>query len=662
MHTFNLDKDFRRFFPSLEFKLSSFQREAIEQTIANDNTLVIMPTGGGKSVIYWMSALELGGITIVIAPLIALISEQAKKLRDSGYDVLELHGNISADEQMKQLLKLARKEYTPNFIFVSPEKIATDGFFEYCLERRRDDIKLVVIDEVHCVSQWGISFRPLYKRIPEFLNELFEQGNWCKLLALTATLNPKELQDICDSFRIARKNIIKSKILMRSEIQLHVQEFINENEKEDKFWDLIKIHSGEKILVYIYRKYKKRGVEDLCEKANQKGYRAIAFHGDMSATDRQNIIEKYKSDEVNIVFATNAFGMGIDIKDIRVVIHFMIPESVEQYYQEIGRAARDKGGANAYLLYSQKNIDVKRRHFIDASFPDENQLKKALKKIGKNEIGVYTLDYFEDDDIQACLSYLMQLRLIEILGKGFQSFKGISDIADPILNEYYESTKSKNFCTTMKNNNISSRELSDRVYQAIIDENAKASKPLSRVLIVKKNAIEISQKDMDNINDVISQKKKYKHELLDYFINLLKNNQSSKDIHQEICKYLGVDKHQLEKIYTTVDGNLVRSKSEVIICNLLFESKIAYEYEKKLYYGEDGRYIEPDFTIMLPCGKEIYWEHVGLLGIESYDSDWKSKLDIYNKYFSNQLVKTYESGSIATDASKMIDSLRHKEI
>lgn len=128
---------------------------------------------------------------------------------------------------------------------------------------------------------------------------------------------------------------------MRPEISLKVLKFNNENEKEEKVWDLLKIHKNEKNLIYVYRIESERGVKRLSEKALEKGYKSICFHGDMTAKERKEIISKYKNNDINIIFATNAFGMGIDIPDIRTVIHFMIPESVEQYYQEVGRAERD---------------------------------------------------------------------------------------------------------------------------------------------------------------------------------------------------------------------------------------------------------------------------------------------------------------------------------
>lgn len=296
-----------------------------------------------------------------------------------------------------------------------------------------------------------MSFRPFYQRIPDFLNTIYgEPRNWAKILALTATVNAKELDDICNYFKIDKANIIRQDISMRTEIQLHIKKCTNENEKEEQFWNIIDIHKNEKILVYVYRKYNKNSVVDLCEKARNRNICAECFHGDMTANERELIIDKFKRNEVSVIFATNAFGMGIDIPDIRVVIHYMIPESCEQYYQEIGRAARDGNSANAYLLYSDKNIDVKGDHFIDKSFPTEEMLRNQFQNIQPNETGFYALDYFENEDVQQALPYFIESGLVEIACKGFARLLCLTDIRNKTIQECYDSTKSKSFLKVLK--------------------------------------------------------------------------------------------------------------------------------------------------------------------------------------------------------------------
>lgn len=653
----DLDSDFKKYFPKFEFKLYDFQKEAINSVINNDGTLCIKPTGGGKSVIYWMSALECSKITLVVSPLIALIDEQAGKLEDHGYSTLVLHAGIDSKKQIKILSDFAKGNISPKFIFASPEKFATDGFFEYCLRQRRDEIGLMVVDEVHCVSQWGISFRPFYKRIPDFLDNLFAGTSWCKILALTATLNPYELNDICEAFRIRKENILKEKILLRSEIQLHVKKFANENEKEAYFWNLLERHKGEKTLVYIYRKLDDRGVEGMCEKAKEKGYHAAFFHGELSAKDRAELIKQYRNNEIDVIFATNAFGMGVDIPDIRTVIHFMIPESAEQYYQEIGRAARDGNGANAYLLYSNKNIDVKRKHFIDKSFPTEEEIRDTFTKVSK-KVGYCTLPYFEDEDIQKCLPYYLESGLLTIKAKGFSGLKDVYDIKDAGLQVLYDSTKTKAFVRILKTNGLEAKSLSETVYSNLLNGNIQLRKPLEKWLIIDVAFDDIDDEHMKTIAKSIDEKKKYKYELLDYFVYLLNECDDSASLHQEIARYLGMDKYNLNRIYKTIDGNMVRSKSEVIICDLLAQSGLRYKYEELLEY-EPGKHINPDFTVYLPNDKVVYWEHVGCLGLDDYDANWEHKLKVYNKYYPGKLYRTYETGALSNDAKRLIEQLKN---
>jgi len=655
----NIDEAFNKNFPKLatHFALKDFQKSTILNVVQRDNTLCIMPTGGGKSLIYWMSGISLGGVTIVISPLISLIDEQSEKIAEQGFEVLAIHGGMDSAKQAKMLMEFANKIINPKFIFVSPEKIATDGLFEYCIRERKNEITLLVIDEVHCVSQWGTSFRPFYQRIPDFLDSIYNDSvDKPKILALTATLNPKEVIDICREFKINKSDQIRDNLLMRSEISLKVLKFNNENEKEAKLWDIIKIHKNEKILIYVYRIGSERGVEKLSDKAIEKGHQSVHFHGEMTSSERKEIIHRYKNNEINIIFATNAFGMGIDIPDIRVVIHFMIPESVEQYYQEIGRAARDGNVANAYLLYTNKNIDVKRKYFIDGSFPKSEKLVSTYKKIADQGVGLHTLPYFEDEEVQQCLPYYLTSEILKIECKGFSDLKNLSNVTDKALEDIINCTKTKNLITTVKKSKLDVKTIINKVYESIVKGLATTSKPLDRRLIVDVLEREISGSKMQDILSSIDEKREYKHGLLDYLVFLIADNSSSNELHQEIAKYLGVEKHLLNRIYSTVKGDRVRSKSEVIIANLLADHDIAYEYEKKLEY-KNGKWIEPDFTITLPNGKELYWEHLGMLGVESYDNRWLEKQDIYDKYYSGKLIVTYEGATITDSTLDTINKL-----
>jgi ATP-dependent DNA helicase RecQ len=645
---------FKQSFPNLKFDLTEFQEKAIQQVLTKENTLCIMPTGGGKSLIYWLSGLGLNGITMVISPLTALIDEQAAKLEEHGYRVLTLHAGIDTKKQVRLLKDFYKGDLNPHFIFASPERISTDGLFEYCIKARKDDLKLVAIDEIHCVSQWGHSFRPFYKHIPTFLDNVYGD-NWPTILGLSATLNRKEVADISESFRIKHRSVIKSELLVRTEIELKTFKFIKEDEKLEKLWQLLKIHQNEKALVYIYRVGGKNSTEELAKAAIEKGIKATHFHGVLSSKEKQNIIERFKNNELDVVFATNAFGMGIDIPDIRVVIHFMIPESVAQYYQEVGRASRDKQASNAYLLYSNKNIDVKKSHFIDKSFPTMDELKESFSKMTSNKKGYKTLSYFEDEDIQKCLPYFVDNGIIEIVAKGITNLDVFSNVKDSELENLISLTKTKNVITTMKKSGKSAKEISDIVFNAIVTNQLKVEKSLGKCLIIHSVLEKLDEPTLQRLEQYGTEKKEFKHTHLDYFVHILENCNNSRELHQEIGRHLGVPKFLLGKIYATTKGDLVRSKSEVIIANLLHQHGISYEYEKELYYNGNNR-LSPDFTLSIN-GTDYYWEHLGMIGKGDYDTRWLEKQSIYEQYYHNQLVVTYENPALTKSVELLISEL-----
>ncbi|MBT2757876.1 ATP-dependent DNA helicase RecQ [Mesobacillus foraminis] len=648
---------FKQCFPKLakKFCLTEFQESVVQQVLARENTLCIMPTGGGKSLTYWLSGLGLQGITLVISPLTALIDEQALKLEEQGYKVLTLHAGIDAKKQLKLLKDFYKGELNPNFIFASPERISTDGLFQFCIKSRKDELKLIAIDEIHCVSQWGHSFRPFYKHIPTFLNNVYGD-QWPTVLGLSATLNRKEVADICDSFKIKSESVLKSELLVRTEIEMKTFKFIKEDEKLEKLWQLLTIHQNEKTLVYIYRVKGKNSTEELSKAAIERGIKATHFHGDVSSKDKQDIIEQFKNNELDVVFATNAFGMGIDIPDIRVVIHFMIPESVAQYYQEVGRASRDKKASNAYLLYSNKNIDVKKSHFIDKSFPTMDELKEAFSKITSNKIGCKTLSYFDDEDIQKCLPYFIDNGVIEIVAKGIISLDVFSDVEEPELVDLIALTKTKNIITTMKKSKKSAKEISDIVFIAIVTDKVRVDKSLGKCLIIKSNLEKLDESTLKRLEEYGNEKKAYKHAHLNFLVHILENCDNSKELHQEIGRHLGVPKFLLGKIYATTKGDLVRSKSEVIIANLLHQHGISYEYEKELIYDGNKR-LSPDFTLIVN-GVEYYWEHLGMIGKDDYDTRWLEKQSIYQQYFPNQLLITYENPALTKSVEALLTQIR----
>ncbi len=476
-----------------------------------------------------------------------------------------------------------------------------------------------------------------------------------KMLGLTATINPKELHDILTDFKISKQNILKAETLLRFDIDMKVEKHSNEDEKEERLWQLLDEHKNEKTLVYLYRKYHKRGVEDLSQTAITKGFSAVSFHGDMSGGDRQDVLNDFRSGKSKVVFATNAFGMGIDIPDIRVVIHFMIPESVEQYYQEIGRAGRDEKGATSYILYSNKNVQVRRTHFIDKSFPKPDEIASRFEKATNNEVGKKTLQYFQDEEIQESLSYFLNCGAIEILAKGFTSLKAFKESRNQEINAIVALSRTGITIPMLSkppHNQAQAQVFFDMFYRSMLQGELSAKKQIDKCLIIEAKEPELTSKQLQEIEAEISVKRKYKHDLLDYLSYLLDNYEDSKKLHQEIGRYLGVPKHLLGKIYKAESGDWVRSKSEVIIANILHRSNIPFKYEDKLYYNST-QWKEPDFTIKYN-GDTWYWEHLGMLGDDQYDSGWSEKKEIYQSLGIKNLITTKESGVLSTIINEKI--------
>jgi ATP-dependent DNA helicase RecQ len=648
---------FEKEFPDLsnKFPLKPIQEKVINSVIANNSTLAIMPTGGGKSLIYWVAAKASKGTCIVISPLIALIDEQAEKLKNEGCEVLAIHGGFSSKQQVQSLKQFANGEYEPDFIFASPERMATDGFFEYCISRQKEKIKLFVIDEVHCISQWGFDFRPFYKHIPQFINTIFG-SNWPTILGLTATINPRELADITAEFKINKHSIVKDDVLLRLDIDLKIEKISDETDKRTRLWELLKEYSNKKILVYLYRKYRKGGVEELCQSAIQNGFKAVAFHGDISGAERQRIIADFKNGNTNVVFATNAFGMGIDIPDIRIVIHYMLPESIEQYYQEIGRAGRDQMGATAYMLYSNKNIKVRKEQFIDKAFPSHDEIVRLFTIASNNEVGLRMLQYFSEEELQLALPYFLNCGAIAISGKGFTSLKAFKSNTDSDLQSIINSSKTGSVGFILKKTNFSNwtiRDFFNVTYKSITNGTAILSKNLDKCIVLDVKTQILSNEQLSEIESETAQKREYKHNLLDYLVYLLDNCENATSLHQEIGRYLGVNKHLLGKIHKTENDIWVRSKSELIISNILFRSGIEFKYEEKLYYNS-RQWKEPDFTIT-HNGITWFWEHLGLLGDEKYNEDWQEKKEIFKDLgLFGFVVTTTESAILSLKSNEII--------
>lgn len=338
------------------------QEEIITAALEGKDVLAIMPTGGGKSVCFQVPGLMREGITLVVTPLIALMKDQVQNLNDRGVRALAVHAGMSRHEVDLALNNAAYGDY--KFLYLSPERLGTQLFQSYVDVL---DISFVVVDEAHCISQWGYDFRPDYLRIGE-LRERID----APVIALTATATPPVAQDIMERLGFREKLLLKSGFERPnlSYIVRHV---------EDKCSQILNICNGVPGTGIVYAR-NRRKCEELSEFLKAQGVSASFYHAGLGGQARAERQAAWKSGAVRVMVCTNAFGMGIDKPDVRFVVHYDLPESPEAYFQEAGRAGRD--GKRSFAVQLWNSVDVRRAKQIeDVSFPSLEYIEDVYQKL-----------------------------------------------------------------------------------------------------------------------------------------------------------------------------------------------------------------------------------------------------------------------------------------
>ncbi|MBQ7157836.1 MAG: RecQ family ATP-dependent DNA helicase [Treponema sp.] len=326
------------------------QKDIISHVLSGRDTLAVMPTGGGKSLCYQIPALIFDGLTVVVSPLISLMQDQVASLNAAGINAVFLNSTVEWDDYLDSMNAIRRGE--TKIVYVSPEGLATARIRDL-LHDERITVRCITIDEAHCVSEWGHDFRPDYLEI----SSIRKQFPKAVCLALTATATKQVRDDIIRNLGLQNPAVLVSSF-DRANIYLNV---VPKQNGLGQIVDCIRRHWGESGIIYCFSR---KQVDSLTEQLEKLGYSVLNYHAGLSDEERADHQTKFIRDEVQIMVATLAFGMGIDKPNVRFVIHHEIPKSLEQYYQEIGRAGRDGLPSEALLLYSAGDIH-KIRYFFD---------------------------------------------------------------------------------------------------------------------------------------------------------------------------------------------------------------------------------------------------------------------------------------------------------
>ena len=373
------------------FGFSSFknlQEPIIKNLLDGNNSFVIMPTGGGKSLCYQLPAIILDGTSIVISPLIALMKNQVDLIRSNNTDPSVAHVlNSTLNKEQIENVKQDVSEGKTKLLFVAPETLSKNDTIEFL---KKVHISFLAIDEAHCISEWGHDFRPEYRKIRDVIDSINPK---IKVIALTATATPKVQDDIIKNLKISDSKLFKSSF---NRPNLYYEVRPKNDETEVDLIKFIKSNQGESGIIYCLSR---KNVEDLSQLLNMNGVKSLPYHAGLDKNVREENQDRFLKDDCDVIVATIAFGMGIDKPDVRYVVHHNVPKSIEGYYQETGRAGRDGGKGHCLMYYSYQDVEKLEKLLSKKKSSERNigiMLLKEVSNFAESSISrrKYLLSYF----------------------------------------------------------------------------------------------------------------------------------------------------------------------------------------------------------------------------------------------------------------------------
>ena len=373
------------------FGFSSFknlQEPIINNLLEGNNSFVIMPTGGGKSLCYQLPAIILDGTAIVISPLIALMKNQVDLIRSNNTNLAVAHvlNSTLSKEQIEKVKQDVSKGKT-KLLFVAPETLSKNDTIEFL---KKASISFLAIDEAHCISEWGHDFRPEYRKIRDVIDSIDSK---IKVIALTATATPKVQGDIIKNLKISDSKLFKSSF---NRPNLYYEVRPKNDETEVDLIKFIKSNQGESGIIYCLSR---KNVEDLSQLLNMNGVKSLPYHAGLDKNIREENQDRFLKDDCDVIVATIAFGMGIDKPDVRYVVHHNVPKSIEGYYQETGRAGRDGGKGHCLMYYSYQDVEKLEKLISKKKSSERNigiMLLREVSSFAESSISrrKYLLSYF----------------------------------------------------------------------------------------------------------------------------------------------------------------------------------------------------------------------------------------------------------------------------